>query len=101
MVRDSSSTEGLACRACGSGNLSRLISRFAVFKAEEDGLDDPVNSAQWGDVDENDPRGVARWLKRMERETGEDMGLDFDEVVARMEAGEMPEEFEDRSEENE
>jgi len=72
-----------------------------VLKADESGLDGFATPAQWGDVDENDPRSVAQWLRRMERETGEDIGPEFGEMVARMEVGEMPEELEDRSEEDE
>ena len=44
------------------------------------------------DVDENDPQSVARWARRMREESGEDLGPEFDEMIGRMEAGEMPDE---------
>ncbi len=34
-------------------------------------------------LDEGDPRSVARWMKRLGRETGEDLGGGFDEDVNR------------------
>jgi hypothetical protein len=56
-------------------------------------LDSYDESKMLADVDENDPRSVARWARRMSAEAGEDLGPDFDEMVERMEAGEMPEEL--------
>jgi hypothetical protein len=41
-------------------------------------------------VDENDPRSVAAWARKMGSRFGEDVGPEFDEMVERMEAGEMP-----------
>jgi hypothetical protein len=45
-------------------------------------------------VDENDPRSVARWARRMSSEMGEDAGPEFNEMVDRLEAGESPESIE-------
>ena len=44
-----------------------------------------------GDLDENDPKSLARFMRKMADETGEEMGAEFDEVVGRLEAGEDPE----------
>ncbi len=79
-----------ACPHCGSTDLSRLVTRFAVKKSEDSRLDDLADAAAYGDVDENDPRSVARWARRMGQEMGEDLGSDYDEMVDRMEAGELP-----------
>jgi len=46
-------------------------------------------------LDEEDPKSVARWMRRMSREAGEDLGPEFDEVVDRLEAGQSPEEIEE------
>ena len=56
-----------------------------------DALADPAN---FGDVDENDPRSVGKFMRRMGNEMGEDMGPEFDEMVGRLEAGENPESIE-------
>ena len=80
-----------ACSHCGSSELTRLMSRVAVLRSEEDHLEGLASDASLADVDESDPRSLARWARRMGREMGEGLGPEFDEVVERMEAGEMPE----------
>lgn len=83
-----------ACTHCGSVDMTRLVSRFAVARSEESRLDDLADPSSFGDLDENDPRSVARWARRMGDEMGEDLGPEFDEMVDRMEAGEMPDDLE-------
>lgn len=78
------------CEHCGSADVTRLISRVAVMKSEESRLDDLADPGTLGDVDEDDPRSVARWARRMGEQMGEDLGDDFDEMVDQMESGEMP-----------
>ena len=38
-------------------------------------------SSKWGDIDEKDPKSMAKWMKRMGKEMGEDMGEDVDQMV--------------------
>lgn len=45
-------------------------------------------------LDENDPKSMARWMRKMSGEMGEDLGPEFNEVVDRLEAGEDPESIE-------
>jgi hypothetical protein len=71
--------------------LRRNITRVAVLRSEESRMDDFADPGMFGDVDENDPRSVARWARRMSQEMGEDVGDDFKEMVDQLEAGEMPE----------
>jgi putative FmdB family regulatory protein len=78
------------CEHCGSADVSRLISRVAILKSEESRMDDLAGDASLGDVDENDPRSIARWARRMGEQIGEDVGDDFREMVDQLEAGEMP-----------
>lgn len=78
------------CPHCGSQDLSRLITRFAVMKSEERRLDDLGDGGDFGDLDENDPRSVARWARRMGDEFGEDLGPEYHDMIDQMEAGEMP-----------
>ena len=84
--------EHAACPHCGSTDLSRLVTRFAVMRSDDSVLDDLADRAAWGDVDENDPHSVARWARRMGHEMGEDLGPEYGEMVDRMEAGELPDE---------
>ena len=80
------------CEHCGSDQVSRMVSRVSVLKSEESRLDDLADPSALGDVDENDPRSIARWARKMGEQMGEDMGDDFKEMVEQMEAGEMPDE---------
>lgn len=82
------------CPNCSSVNLSRLISRFATVKSEEARLDAMADPSALGDIDENDPKSMARFMRQMSSEMGEDMGPEFDEMVGRLESGESPEEIE-------
>jgi len=82
------------CPRCGGTNLSRLVSRVAVVRSEDSRLDDLADPAAFGDLDENDPRSIGRWMRRMSNEMGEDLGDEFGEVVDRLEAGEDPESIE-------
>jgi putative FmdB family regulatory protein len=83
----------VACPHCGSARLQRLISRVRVVRSEDSRLDSLAED-DWGDVDESDPRSIARAMRRMGDEMGEDLPGEFDEVVDRLEAGEDPESIE-------
>ncbi len=69
------------CPRCGSEDLSRLMSRFATVKSEDARLESLADPSQYGDIDENDPRSVARFMKKMGEEMGEDLGDDLDAAV--------------------
>jgi putative FmdB family regulatory protein len=81
------------CEHCGSDDLSRLVSRVAVLKSEESRLDDLSDDAALADVDENDPRSIARWARRMGEQLGDDVGDDFREMVDQLESGERPDDM--------
>ena len=91
--RSMQTSNDFASPACGNRDLERLISRVAVLRSEESRLDDLASGAGLADLDESDPGSVARWARHMGREMGEDLGPEFDEMVERMEAGEMPDEL--------
>ena len=83
------------CSHCGSRDLARLISRVAVVRSEGSRLDHLASDAALADLDERDPRSLARWARRMGRDMGEELGPEFDEVVERLEAGEMPDDMDE------
>jgi putative FmdB family regulatory protein len=80
----------LACPVCGAPKLARLMSRFASPKSEERRLESLAGDAALTGVDEGDPRGMARMMRRMSEETGEPLEGEDAEMLERMEAGEMP-----------
>jgi putative FmdB family regulatory protein len=78
------------CRHCGGANLVKLVSRVAFLRSEESRLERLADPSSLGGLDEEDPKSVARWMKRMGREMGEEAGEDFDEEVDRaMEESEL------------
>lgn len=81
LVRSLSNQESPRCPRCGSAALRRLMSRFATVKSEDARLDSLSDPSQLGDLDENDPRSVARFMKRMGDEMGEDLGDDLDAAM--------------------
>jgi putative FmdB family regulatory protein len=83
------------CPRCGGTRLSRMISRVAVVRSEESRLDDLADPSFMADFDENDPKSMARWMRKMSAEAGEEMPQEFDEVIDRLESGQSPEEIEE------
>jgi putative FmdB family regulatory protein len=83
-----------ACPRCGGTHLSRLISRVAVVRSEDSRLDDLTDPSALGDLDEDDPKSIARWMRKMGSESGEEMPEEFGEVIDRLESGQSPEEIE-------
>ncbi len=82
------------CSHCGSREMSRLISRVAVLRSEDDTLAG-LDESSLGDVDENDPQSMARWVRRMSRQMGEPLDAEMESELERMEAGETPDDFGD------
>jgi hypothetical protein len=78
------------CQHCGSAKMSRLISRVVVPRSKSS-LDDFDESMLSG-IDENDPRSMAQFARRMRDEMGEDMGPEFDQAIEQMEQGDFPDE---------
>jgi putative FmdB family regulatory protein len=76
------------CKRCGSARLEKLFSRFATPKSEEARLESLADPSSIGGLDEEDPKSVARWMKKMGQEMGEDFGDDLDQAVEQEMAGE-------------
>ncbi|HSB40233.1 MAG TPA: zinc ribbon domain-containing protein [Methylomirabilota bacterium] len=87
LIRSLSAAEAPRCPRCGSAALSRLMSRFTTAKSEDARLDSLADPTGYGDLDENDPRSVARFVKKMGQEMGEDLGEDLDAAVDEAMAG--------------
>jgi putative FmdB family regulatory protein len=83
------------CEHCGSRALTRLMSRFALGRSEESRLDSLADDSSLAGLDENDPKSMARWMRKMGKELGEEAGEDFDEMVDELEAGGEPDDGSD------
>lgn len=69
------------CTFCQSSNLERIMSRFASPKSEESRMEALADPSRLGDFDENDPKSMARLMKKMGKEMGEDFSGDLDEAM--------------------
>ena len=67
------------------------MSRFASPKSEEARMEALADPSNFGDLDENDPKSMARFMKKMGKEMGEDVGEDIDEAMESMGDGESQE----------
>lgn len=92
--------DAVVCDRCGSKRVSRLMSRVRVVRA---GGNDDLGPAgdvdeslmnEMGGLDENDPKSLGRFMRKMAAETGEDLGPEFNEVIGRLEKGEDPDRIE-------
>src|SRR5512137_2731586 len=68
------------CKRCKSKKMSRVLSRVRVIRSEESRMEGLADPSKWGDLDERDPKSMARWMKRMGKELGEDSG-DMEEMM--------------------
>ncbi len=93
-VRGFNPPEAPVCPHCGSASQKRMISRVAVLRSEDARLDALADPDSLGNFDEDDPRSVARMMRHMSDESGEDMPPEFGEMVDRLESGESPESIE-------
>ena len=76
------------CRHCGGANdIERLWSRFASPKSEDARLESLADPSALARIDENDPRSVAKFMKRMGSEMGEDVGEDVKQAIEEEMAG--------------
>jgi putative FmdB family regulatory protein len=93
--RSFSVVAGARCPHCDSDQLTRLVSRVAQIKSEDARLDAMSDPSSFGDIDESDPKSVAKFMRKMGDQMGtEDLGPEFSEMVERMESGESPDEIE-------
>ncbi|MBN1963351.1 MAG: zinc ribbon domain-containing protein [Anaerolineae bacterium] len=78
------------CPRCNGTNLTRRIKRVRIARSEDAIFDNLEDEAALADLDDADPRTLARMMRKMGSELGEDLGDEFDEVVDRLEHGEDP-----------
>lgn len=97
LIRGSRKAEDLRCPKCRKGDLERVMSQFSTTSSKS-GSDDAIAS-EMADIDESDPRAMARAVRRMADEMGEDLGPELEHALGRLESGEDPEKIEQELEE--
>ena len=86
LMRSMSGTPEPSCQHCGGGNLTRLISKFSFRRSWGDSLDWMPDSGHPENSDQDDPKQMAEWMRRMRREMGDEVTPEFDEMVDELEA---------------
>lgn len=74
----------LACPRCGTAQVKRAVSRVAQLKSDEARAEALGDASMFAGLDENDPRSIARWAKKLGKELGEEAGDDWDSMVDEM-----------------
>ncbi|NWF93395.1 MAG: zinc ribbon domain-containing protein [Syntrophaceae bacterium] len=77
----SDETLSLQCKRCKSRKMSRVLSRVRVIRSEESRMESLADPSKWGDLDERDPKSMAKWMKRLGKEFGEELGEEADRMV--------------------
>ncbi len=90
----SSGAAAPSCPKCGSGGLERVMSSFSTSRGSSAPFAGGGSEPDLSGLDESDPRAMARTIKNMALEMGEDLGPELDEAISRLEAGEDPEQVE-------
>jgi len=78
------------CPRCGNDTLRRLFSTFSVrSKTYKDTYEDILSDSQLTrGMLADDPKALAEWNRRMSQ--GEEVAPEYEEMIGRMENGEMP-----------
>ena len=82
------------CPNCEGAHLRRLVSRVAVLRSEDSRLDNLADDSFVSGLENEDPRAMAGFMRRMSDEMGEPLDPEMHEVVERLERGESPEAIE-------
>lgn len=98
LVRHPSEDTAPVCPGCGNTDMERVMSSFAVSRSG--GGSGSMDDSQLMGLNEEDPRAMARAIRRMADEMGEDLGPEASEALMRLEAGEDPEKIERELEES-
>jgi len=82
------------CTYCNSRKVRRRMTKVRIAKSEESRMESMADEFSGIENMDDDPKEMARMMKKMGREMGEELPPEFDEVVDRLESGQSPEEIE-------
>ena len=82
------------CPQCAGVRLRRLVSRVAMLKSEDSRLETMADPSMMAGLENEDPRALASFMRRMSNEMGEPLDGEMTEMIDRLEAGESPESIE-------
>ena len=85
--------KAVVCPYCENEHVIRRINRIRIAHSTEARFEDYSDPSMFDRL-EDDPKAMGRMMREMSKETGEDMGPEFDDVVGRLESGQTPQEIE-------
>ncbi len=83
----------VACKGCGSNQMSQIISRVTYHRSESDRLAEFDTRKTQGEEFYKDSRNVGLWAKKRAKELGADLGTQFDEIVESARTGKILEKY--------
>jgi putative FmdB family regulatory protein len=69
------------CKRCKSKKMTRVLSKVRAIRSEESRMESLADPSKWGDLDEKDPKSMAKMMKKLGKEFGEELGEDADRMV--------------------
>ncbi len=86
--------KAVPCVHCQSKNVRRRMTRVRIARSDASRLESAADDFSGMEGIEDDPKALARMMRKMGGEMGEDLPAEFNDVVDRLEAGQSPEEIE-------
>jgi len=84
----------VSCTHCKSKDVRRRMTKVRIAKSEEGRMESMADDFTGFENMDDDPKEMARMMKKMGREMGEELPPEFNEVVDRLESGQSPDEIE-------
>ena len=82
------------CVHCESNNVRRRMTKVRIAKSDDSRMESAADDFSGMEGIEDDPKALARMMRKMGGEMGEELPAEFNDVVDRLEAGQSPEEIE-------
>jgi len=82
------------CPHCQSQNVRRLLTKVRIAKSEESRFESAADELDSLAGMEDNPQALARAMRKMGEQAGEDLPPEFNEMTKRLEAGQSPAEIE-------
>jgi putative FmdB family regulatory protein len=86
--------KSVLCTHCASSNVRRRMTKVRIAKSDESRMESAADDFSGMEGLEDDPKALARMMRKMGGEMGEELPAEFNDVVDRLEAGQSPEEIE-------
>ena len=82
------------CTHCKSQNVRRRMTKVRIAKSDDSRMSSMADDFAGFESMDDDPKEMARMMKKMGNEMGDELPPEFNEVVDRLESGQSPDEIE-------